>query len=44
LDKNISERSLFYFYVIETDTATSGLRWIFHKEEGAYIFLMKQGR
>jgi hypothetical protein len=29
-DKNISERSLFYFYVIETDTATSGLRWIFH--------------
>ena len=30
LDKNISERSLFYFYVIETDAATSGLRWIFH--------------
>jgi hypothetical protein len=30
LDKNISERSLFYFQVIETDTATSGLRWIFH--------------
>jgi hypothetical protein len=30
LDKNISERSLFYFYIIETDTATSGLRWIFH--------------
>jgi hypothetical protein len=29
LDKNISERGLFYFQVIETDTATSGLRWIF---------------
>jgi hypothetical protein len=29
LDKNISERSLFYFYVNETDTVTSGLRWIF---------------
>jgi hypothetical protein len=30
LDKNISEHSLFYFYVIETNTVTSGLRWIFH--------------
>jgi hypothetical protein len=25
-----SERRIFYFYVIETDTATSSLRWIFH--------------
>jgi hypothetical protein len=25
-----SERHLVYFSVIETDTATSGLRWIFH--------------
>ena len=25
-----SERRLVYFSVIETDTATSGLRWIFH--------------
>ena len=25
-----SERRIFYFSVIESDTATSGLRWIFH--------------
>ena len=25
-----SERRLVYFSVIETDTATSGMRWIFH--------------
>ena len=25
-----SERRIFYFSVIETDTATTGLRWIFH--------------
>jgi hypothetical protein len=25
-----SERRIFYFYIIETDTATSSLRWIFH--------------
>ena len=25
-----SERRIFYFSVIETDTAISGLRWIFH--------------
>ena len=30
LDNNIQRTSLGYFSVIETDTATSGLRWIFH--------------
>ena len=27
-----SERSLFYFSVIETDTAASGLQWILHMQ------------
>ena len=26
----LNERRLVYFSIIETDTATSGLRWIFH--------------
>ena len=29
-DKNIQERRIFYFSVIETDTATSGVRWTSH--------------
>ena len=30
LERIFSERRFIYFSVIETDTATSGLRWIFH--------------
>jgi hypothetical protein len=30
LDRIFNESRIFYFSVTETDTTTSGLRWIFH--------------